>query len=110
MNEVDIISDLAILSSLTVNTISRCNCGAVTIEGVNVDTEAGFDNSLMCSDKLYEEMKEKYQFVEAFHFTSCNHCVNNWGLDLCACGSGEIVGECYGGFSECNTPMQMLGE
>lgn len=37
---------------------------------------------------------------------SCNYCVNHWGVDLCACGSGKKVNKCKEGLRECGTPMQ----
>ena len=39
-----------------------------------------------------------------------NHCVNHYGLDLCACGSGESPEECTAGFDECGNPYETLGE
>ena len=39
----------------------------------------------------------------------CNYCVNRWGLDLCACGSGERYDKCSNGFPECGRPAQEIG-
>ncbi len=89
--------------------ISRCKCGAVTIDGISVSGEK-FSNSFTCSDKTFEAMKEKFNFNESGDIYSCNHCVNHWGLDLCACGSGSKTEECTEGFECCNHPMQRIGE
>lgn len=42
----------------------------------------------------------------------CDYCVNKWGIDLCGCGSGEKVGKCDNGYSECRRkePAQILHE
>ena len=50
---------------------------------------------------------EKKLLIEGM---SCNHCVNHWGLDLCACGNGEDPEECDGGFAECGLCSQYVRE
>ena len=64
-----------------------CSCGAVivTIDGIEYYmSDATWDlnfegNDIENEDNLYH---------------NCNHCTNNWGVDLCACGSGEKPSEC----------------
>ncbi len=42
---------------------------------------------------------------------SCNYCVNHWGIDLCACGSGEHYQKCREGHKGyCGRPMQSIEE
>lgn len=84
----------------SIENVSKCQCGAysVTIDDENYSmTEETFVN--------------KFGHIKAEHeYYNCNHCVNHWGVDLCACGSGEKPEECDGEFPECGTPMQTLGE
>jgi hypothetical protein len=34
-------------------------------------------------------------------YANCNYCVNHWGIDLCACGSGEH-------YTKCNEALRLL--
>ena len=68
--------------------INNCQCGAVTILFDN-----GASNS-MCRD-TFEQLNLDIQNAERLPDSyCCDHCVNHWGIDLCECGSGELVGEC----------------
>ena len=84
---------------------SKCHCGAVTLY---------FDNNQ--NNSIAEENLKKYGIKipkDAFRLNdtySCNHCVNHYGLDLCACGSGESPEECKAGFQECGNSYETLGE
>ena len=84
---------------------SKCHCGAVTLY---------FDNNQ--NNSIAEENLKKYGIIipeNAFRLNdtySCNHCVNHYGLDLCACGSGESPEECKAGFQECGNSFETLGE
>ena len=68
---------------------SKCHCGAVTLY---------FDNNQ--NNSIAEENLKKYGIEipkDAFRLNdtyNCNHCVNHYGLDLCACGSGESPEKC----------------
>lgn len=83
-----------------------CICGALTLE-----TDTGENYSVQRNHKkiflpnLDLRKIKKYQTVYG-----CNHCVNNWGLDLCGCGSGEPFGKCDNNFEECRMPMQVYGK
>lgn len=76
--------------------IIQCSCGAYTLSfsGVRETLQCGGDYLNDVLDILKEHgcsivaIKEKY--------IHCNYCVNNWGLDLCDCGSGENYHECSG--------------
>jgi hypothetical protein len=81
--------------------ISKCSCGAVTIE---------------IKGKSYSMLPATYR--EKFgvsrvprvgtKYYSCNYCVNHWGLELCGCGSGKKYNKCKEGFKECGIPMQSI--
>lgn len=89
-------------TKVSVKQLSVCDCGAITI------TIDGIDYS--CSREYFNEHFEiidgSFRSRKINKFSCCNHCVNHWGLDICACGSGEKVGECDGEFECCNTPSQ----
>jgi len=86
---------------------TKCECGAVT---VNIGKET--------YSVKQSHLKEFFPDVDLRHLKAvkgdetfcCNHCVNKWGLDLCACGSGEAVDKCDNKLDECGKPMQLLGE
>lgn len=92
---------------MTEYTASRCGmCNAITVNKM---------------DGLH--IRENWSMTEeehALHFPGvevdmrtphgCNYCHNNWGISLCACGSGEHYEECQEGFPNCGTPAQTIGE
>lgn len=68
--------------------INYCQCGAVTIVFDN-----GASNS-MCQN-TFEQLNLDIRNAERLPDSCrCDHCVNHWGIDLCECGSGELVGGC----------------
>ncbi len=94
----------------------RCDCGAITLV-----TDDGREFSCLESRlekylprKKLDAMCESGSFdgfwdgLWGFNVSSCNHCVNNYGIDLCACGSGEELDKCENGFDICGQPMQSL--
>ncbi len=85
---------------------SRCVCGAVTLYHRN-------GLSYACAQK------NRNRFLPGLDLRSlrklpntyaCDHCVNHYGVDLCACGSGEPFWTCENGLSECGQPMQVFGD
>ena len=79
-----------------------CACGAVTVEiggQMFSMSEATFRDTY--GHAPASDMPTMY---------NCNHCVNHWGTDLCACGSGESPADCDGGYSECGALMQYISE
>lgn len=86
---------------------TKCSCGAITI---------------FCNDGRNYSCKEEnfsrffpyldLENIEKLHQDSycCDHCVNHYGLDLCACGSGEPFEDCKNGYDCCGQPSQILGE
>ena len=85
---------------------AKCSCGAITI------TAGRRDFSFMPDvDANYAILQERYGLDKQINdnYSSCNHCGNNWGLDLCACGSGEDYRTCKEGFDSCGQPSQIIG-
>ena len=87
---------------------TECECGAITLVG-----EDGLTYS--CARKNLKRFLPDIDLRRIHRAYSqktccCDHCVNNYGLDLCACGSGEPFEKCKGGYSVCGHPMQKLGE
>jgi hypothetical protein len=71
---------------------TRCQCGAVSVEGPDFENSMTFETFL----------REFPNVVLTTHiYSSCNHCVNHWGIDLCGCGSEQPVGECDGEYDAC---------
>lgn len=92
---------------MIIKDIGLCECGAASIYGVD---DMGKSQEFCISS---ETLKEKFPHVElpdATVYHNCNHCVNHWGVDLCACGSGEAPDECEEGHSCCGSPMQAMPE
>lgn len=83
---------------------SKCECGAVTLyfvdDAANSIKEENLPSFGVSLDGI-ERLKDTY---------CCDHCVNHYGLDICACGSGESPEECTNGLAECSTPRQYYGE
>ena len=79
-------------------TITRCECGAITVDK---------DGNSQCvmEDRL-DEFFPGYQVTEDNIFVNCNHCINHWGVDICACGSGEAPEECANNFDCCGVPVE----
>ena len=86
--------------------VGKCECGAVTA------TINGQDYSMPVSEfeGLYGALEDFSEVMLPQTWGSCNYCVNHWGTDLCACGSGEKADECDCEF-DCNgIPMQDIEE
>lgn len=78
--------------------VVACQCGAITITTV--------DGEYSMSPKTF---LKRYGFeIQNTLYSNCNHCVNHWGIDLCACGSGKPVDECDEGHDVCGTPIQSI--
>lgn len=82
----------------------RCECGANTFELSENGQEYSFHpNTYSDEPALDSELRltpDRY---------NCNHCVNKWGLDLCACGSGEPFKNCDFNSNVCGRPAQEVG-
>ena len=90
---------------VTFSDYSICACGAVTLFTANGESySCSLKNRKQYLPDLDLRMLHKLQDSYC-----CDHCVNHYGMDLCACGSGAEVGQCDNAFSECGRPAQMLG-
>ncbi len=89
---------------LTFTSYYRCICGAITLV---TDDGRNFSCEESNFDRFFPDIDLNNLKQEADTF-SCNHCVNHYGLDLCACGSGEAPEDCGNGFDCCGHPMQSL--
>ena len=94
------------LEGYEIEDISLCQCGAYTITinrlNYSVHTDNFFKSFPKIDQGIFEESINK---VLMNSFSNCNHCANNWGLDICACGSGESPETCQEGFDVCGQPM-----
>lgn len=97
------------LEQAGIEDISLCQCGAYTITVNGQDYSVHKDNFFKFFPNVDEgEFNKSIKYVLMNRYSNCNHCVNNWGLDLCACGSGEPFEICEDGFEECGKPMQSI--
>lgn len=84
-----------------------CSCGAVTI---TIDDMTFSVRKSKLKEHLPGIDLRKYRCKRTSNMSTCNYCINNFGLDLCACGSGKPFTRCRDGYSVCGKPMQVLGE
>lgn len=90
--------------------VAVCKCGALTFE---LDRGIGYSVSRENAPKFLPELPSAFwRWAELFadRYTHCNHCVNHWGLDLCACGSGQSPETCDRGCPVCGKPSEQLKE
>lgn len=66
-----------------------CQCGAITIQ-IGEEESCCHSKNLDLLIPNHHQMAEDYSTI-ANPYTQCNHCVNNWGIDLCPCGCGAEV-------------------
>jgi hypothetical protein len=88
------------IKKLGVTDISICDCGAITIQ-------IGSGEYSFHRKRLKEYFPglvgiTGYPSLITNKYGDCNWCVNNWGLDLCKCGSGKLFQRC------CKVPYQTL--
>lgn len=81
---------------------SLCNCGAVTVQLSGIHTHYAMPVRQFRESTYNHRIKNKTY--------CCDYCVNKYGVNLCACGSGEAPDKCENGFEECGTPMQTIGQ
>ena len=101
---------------MAVYSYSICQCGAVTLYGYDMKTSE--DAEVSCAAEnlepltgfSLEDIQTKSLLKPLASSFQCNHCVNHWGLDLCACGSGQPVGDCYTCDDACGVPYQSVDE
>ena len=89
---------------------TKCVCGAITLFGDDGRSYSVSAKNLKRFLPSLDLRKVKRLYIAGRDMTvCCDHCVNHFGLDLCACGSGEPFETCKGGFEECGKPMHILG-
>lgn len=84
---------------------ARCACGAITVMGGRSNVSFLPKNRQYVAPGL--DLRKLHKLNT---YCNCNHCVNHWGLDLCACGSGLPPDECDNGFEECGKPFQSFDD
>ena len=82
--------------------LSKCNgCGAITV------TIAGRNYSMNVKSFKDRYGVDRVPTIKQ-HCYCCDYCVNHYGTDLCACGSGKHYRKCKEGLRECGRPMQVI--
>lgn len=77
---------------------NKCDCGAVTVSST--------ENSKMNWSMSEKDFNKNFPDLSADNenYYNCDYCTNNWGIDLCNCGSGEKYDVC------CGIPSQEIGK
>ncbi len=100
------------LENYDIEDISYCQgCGAYTVTMRGEAYSVHMDNFF----KFFPDVDEKnfqrhIKEILLNNYSCCNWSVNGWGLDLCACGSRELLEDCENGMGICGDPMQKIGE
>jgi hypothetical protein len=96
----------------TITNLGLCKCGAYSFQ-IDNNKKATYsihkDNMILLPREIAIDIVY-YDKTQITEYSSCNHCDNNWGLDLCACGSGEPYNTCEERLDECDQPMQSIEE
>ena len=96
------------LYAIGVQHVNLCHCGAFTFEFERGEVSVSVENA----GKFFLQIPQSHFNTLAKklvpNYSNCNHCVNHWGLDVCACGSGEPYENCNEGYDNCGTPSQNL--
>ena len=86
---------------------TKCACGAVTLFG---DDGRSYSVARKNLGRFFPSLDlRKVKKATGVVTCCCDHCVNHYGLDLCACGSGEPYETCDAGRAECGKPIHVLG-
>ena len=89
-------------SGIDVKRLDVCrSCGAVTLLTMS---EHAYSMPRSIADKILPTKS----LIFDNKWVHCDHCVNKWGVDICACGSGELFWECEEAHHNCGKPRQIL--
>ena len=86
----------------------RCKCGAITITNDDIDFLNEYNiiidkqnveygcSALYSWSMSLETFKNKFPNtkIPEKNMWACDHCCNNYGIDLCSCGSGLSIDDC----------------
>lgn len=87
---------------------TKCVCGAITLFGEDGRSYSVSTKNLKRFFPSIDLRKVHRKYNGETY--CCNHCLNHYGLDLCACGSGEPYETCRAGHKECGKPMHEIGK
>ena len=83
--------------------VISCECGAVTVYNEETRQQVSMPRSIY--KKVFLPNIPPIEIDDDFDANgNCNHCVNHWGVTLCACGSGKQFNKCKEGLPECGRP------
>lgn len=88
--------------------ITKCQCGAFTFEKNEKSVCVKPENAAMFFTAMHPSRFFTLANKLSPQFYTCNHCANNWGLDLCRCGSGEFFWDCHNE-EGCGVPSEDMG-
>lgn len=104
-------------SGIGIEHMAICSCGAVTLtlqeDEAMLSVMQSFngnrkDKEICLPRELADEVLPTKDLIFDSQCYACNHCGNGWGVDLCACGSGEKFWECEEGHDICGQPAQFM--
>ena len=90
-----------------IESIQKCSCGAytITIRDVNYSMKPVTLRQVFRVTKV-PRFSKKIRLPDSY---CCDWCVNHWGVDLCACGSGKPIDTCNNNTIVCGNPSQVIG-
>lgn len=93
---------------INITWLCLCSCGAVTFTVDDNEYSLPKDKFEAQYGTLNEVLEAITDQEEIQKFCNCNYCVNGWGIDICACGSGEKFNECDNDLDCCGQPAQVI--
>lgn len=64
------------------NSIDKCACGAVTISVTSTSAEKKTPDQFHMAQETFDKHFSFLGERVDFELQNCNHCVNNWGIDI----------------------------
>lgn len=93
-------------SEYGIEDVNVCDCGAFTFGNFNGNVSVQPENAHKHLPLIPQEYFDILADKLVSNYRNCNHCANHWGLDLCACGSGEPYDKCSANNYSCGSPSQ----